>query len=91
MADQNLGSEFEAFVDELVGSGRYESRDDVLRHSLRLLQGYEATPVSEAQTTGIRVAVDRGIADAEAGRVIDANQAFDELDTYFRRLAAAQR
>lgn len=34
-----------------------------------------------------RAAVARGKADVEAGRVVDAEQAFAELEAYFRALA----
>jgi hypothetical protein len=35
----------------------------------------------------IRAAVARGMADVEAGRTIDAAEAFAELEAYFRRIA----
>ena len=37
-SDDNLGRHLEDYVDELVNAGRYDSRDDVLREGLRLLQ-----------------------------------------------------
>ena len=39
------------------------------------------------QLADIRAAVARGFADVEAGRVIDAEEAFAELETHFRALA----
>ncbi len=37
----------------------------------------------------VRAAVARGFADVEAGRVIDAEEAFAELESHFRALAHA--
>jgi len=59
----NLGKHLEDYVDELVNTGRYETRDDVLREGLRLLQ------IKERRLAELDAAIERGLADAEAGRV----------------------
>ncbi|SMF48396.1 antitoxin ParD1/3/4 [Xaviernesmea oryzae] len=59
----NLGKHLEDYVDELVNTGRYETRDDVLREGLRLLQ------IKERRLAELDAAIERSLADAEAGRV----------------------
>ena len=58
----NLGQPLEDYVDGLVKAGRFESRDDVLREGLRLLQ------IKERRQAELDAALDRGLADIEAGR-----------------------
>ncbi len=41
----------------------------------------------ESALANIRAAVARGKADVETGRVVDAEQAFAELEAHFRELA----
>ena len=60
-SDVNLGKQLEDYIDELVKSGRYESRDDVLQQGVRLLQ------VQERRKAELDAALDRGLAQAEAG------------------------
>jgi antitoxin ParD1/3/4 len=57
----DLGQPFEEFVDELVRSGRYETRNDVLKEGLRLLQ------LRDQRTRDLDAALARGLAQAEAG------------------------
>jgi len=57
----NLGKHLEDYVDELVNTGRYGSRDDVLRESMRLLEN------KERRKAELDAALDRGLAQAEAG------------------------
>jgi antitoxin ParD1/3/4 len=64
MADSaNLGKHFDDYVDELVKSGRYETRDDVLKEATRLLE------LRERKQQELDAALARGLADVEAGRV----------------------
>lgn len=76
----NLGTALEAAVNALVRTGRYGSRSEVLREGVRLVHD------REARLAALQAAVGRGVADAEAGRVHDADEAFDELEAYFRKL-----
>lgn len=55
------------YADELVKAGRYASRDDVLKESLRLLE------LKERRRAELDAALERGLADVEAGRVIPAD------------------
>ncbi|HYG25542.1 MAG TPA: type II toxin-antitoxin system ParD family antitoxin [Caulobacteraceae bacterium] len=70
----NLGNQLEGVVTELVKSGRYNSRSEILREGVRLVQEREAR--LKALDAGIR----RGLADAKAGRVHDLEDVFAELD-----------
>jgi antitoxin ParD1/3/4 len=78
----NLGEQLEAFITDAVKNGRYGSRSEVLREGVRLVQE------RENQLEKVKAAVARGIADAEAGRVIDAEIAFDRLIRRFEAMAA---
>jgi antitoxin ParD1/3/4 len=80
MADSpNLGKDLDDYVDELVKSGRYETRDDVLREGVRLLE------VRERRLIELDAELARGIADIEAGRVHTA----DEVLEFFEEKYAA--
>lgn len=59
----NLGPQLENYVNELVKSGRYQSRSEVLREGIRLVEEREKRLVA------LDLAIGRGIADAEAGRL----------------------
>jgi antitoxin ParD1/3/4 len=72
----------EKIVDRLVKSGRYNSRSEVLREGVRLVQE------REARLATLDAAIARGIADAEAGRV--KPQAFDRLEAEYRAPGASQ-
>ena len=59
----DLGRQLEAYVDILVKLGRYNSKSEVLREGVRLVQE------REAPFAALDAAIARGLADAEAGRV----------------------
>jgi antitoxin ParD1/3/4 len=69
----DLGKTLEKAVNALVKSGRYNSRSEVLREGVRLVQE------REARLAALDAALARGIADADAGRVTDAADVFDRL------------
>ena len=81
----NLGEQLEAFVAEAVKTGRYGSRSEVLREGVRLVQE------REARLAELREAIAQGIADADAGRVTDAEIVFDRLIREFEAMAASRR
>jgi antitoxin ParD1/3/4 len=70
-------------VAELIG--RYNSKSEVLREGVRLVQE------REARLATLDAAIARGIADAEAGRVKPVGQVFDRLEAKYRALAQAKR
>lgn len=74
----NLGKHLETYVTELVKTGRYNSRSEVLREGVRLVEE------REKRLTVLDAALARGLADADAGRTVP-------LETVGNRLAAKYR
>lgn len=63
MISADLGTQLEGFVSKLVETGRYNSKSEVLREGIRLIQEREARLAALDQALACR------LADAEAGRV----------------------
>jgi antitoxin ParD1/3/4 len=61
------------FVEQMVASGHYQNASEVLREGLRLVQAREAEQA--AKLAALREAVAVGIADIEAGRYTEFNDA----------------
>ncbi len=80
----DLGKPLEKFVTGLVKSGRYNSKSEVLREGVRLIQE------RETRLAALDVAVARGLADARAGRSKPAEQVFGRLEAKYRALAKAK-
>ena len=78
MISADLGKPLEEFVASLVKEGRYNSKSEVLREGVRMVQEREAR-VADLQT-----AVAQGIADMEAGRVTPAEEVFEHLERELR-------
>ena len=78
----DLGSKLEAVVDELVARGRYNSKSEVLREGVRLVQE------REKRLAALDAAIERGIAEADAGRGKPVDEVFDRLE---RKLRAVTR
>jgi antitoxin ParD1/3/4 len=62
MISADLGNQLESFVAKLVETGRYNSKSEVLREGIRLIQE------REARLAVLDQALVRGMADEEAGR-----------------------
>ena len=69
----DLGDTLERFVDGLVREGRYNSKSEILREGVRLIQE------RELRLAALDAMIAAGIADAEAGRVRPAEEVFAEL------------
>jgi antitoxin ParD1/3/4 len=80
----DLGKPLEKFVTGLVKSGRYNSKSEVLREGVRLVQE------RETRLAALDVAVERGLADARAGRSKPAEQVFSRLEAKYSALAKAK-
>lgn len=81
----HIPADQEAFIDEAVRSGRFETADEVVRESLRLLQE------REEQVARFKAEIQKGIDAADRGELIDADEAFDRLDAMIEDIAAAKR
>ncbi len=77
MISADLGQQLERFVSQLVESGRYGSKSEVLREGVRLVQE------REARLAALDTSIARGLADAEAGRTQPAAKVFDRLEVKY--------
>lgn len=81
MISADLGQQLESFVVKMVESGRYNSKSEVLREGVRLVQD------REARLAALDASIARGIADADAGRTKPADEVFDRLEGKYRAMA----
>lgn len=77
MISAELGKPLEQFIVELVATGRYGSKSEVLREGVRLIQE------REARLAALDAAVARGLADADAGRTVPVEDVLNELDARY--------
>ncbi len=78
MISADLGPQLEGFVSRLVETGRYNSKSEVLREGIRLIQE------RETRMAVLDQALARGIGDAEAGRVSPAGAVLARLDAKYQ-------
>lgn len=74
MISADLGSQLEAYVAKLVESGRYNSKSEVLREGVRVIQE------RETRLAALDASIARGVADADGGRTNPVGEAFDRLE-----------
>jgi antitoxin ParD1/3/4 len=79
----NLGDKLEAAVARLVSAGRYNSRSEVLREGVRLIDE------RETKLAAFSAAIQVGIDAADAGDVYDIDEVFDYLDAKYAAMAEA--
>ncbi|MGH7024133.1 MAG: type II toxin-antitoxin system ParD family antitoxin [Caulobacteraceae bacterium] len=77
-----LGAHFEGFVKEQLESGRYNSASEVVRDALRLLEE------RKRRLALVDAGLARGLAEADAGRLIDSDKVFDRLKSKYEAMAA---
>ncbi len=77
----DLGEVLEKVVTDLVENGRYNSKSEVLREGVRLVQEREAR---------LRASLERGMMDIEAGRIKPLDEVADRLVAKFQRMADEQ-
>jgi antitoxin ParD1/3/4 len=80
MISADLGPKLEEFVTELVANGRYNSKSEVLREGVRLIQD------REARLAAFDAAIQRGLDDVEAGRTKPAAEVLDRLEQKYRAM-----
>lgn len=71
----------EEVVDRLVASGRYNSKSEVLREGVRLVEE------REKRLEALDAALARGMADVEAGRVKPLREVTDRLIAKYQKMA----
>ena len=81
----DLGKTLEKFVTKLVATGRYNSKSEVLREGVRLIQE------RETRLAALDASIARGVADADAGRVKSSADVFEALEAKLRSKAKADR
>lgn len=81
MISADLGRQLEGYVSKLVASGRYNSKSEVLREGVRLVQE------RETKLAALDASIARGLADADAARTSPAKQVFGRLERKYRSIA----
>ena len=81
----DLGEKLEAVVNDLVANGRYNSKSEVLREGVRLVQEREAALQKLWADLG------NGLEDIKAGRVHDIDEVFDEVFAKIDEIEKSQK
>lgn len=81
MISAELGKQLEAYIQQLVKTGRYGSKSEVLREGIRLVQD------RETRLAALDASIARGLADVEAGRTVPAGDVFKRLEDKYRAMA----
>ena len=79
----SLTPEHERYVKNKVGSGLYASASEVVREGLRLLQ--EQDQLKTLRLEELRKQIELGLAEAEAGHLLDGPAVMRELKQRVRR------
>lgn len=77
----DLGKQLEGFVGQLVKTGRYNSRSEILREGVRLIHE------RETRLAALDASIRRGIADADQDRVHDLDAVAEALDAKYAAMA----
>lgn len=75
----DLGEKLEAVVNDLVANGRYNSKSEVLREGVRLVQEREAA------LARLHAVLKRSLADFEAGRAEDLEDVVRDMEARYDR------
>jgi antitoxin ParD1/3/4 len=82
MISADLGKNLEAFVASLVESGRYNSKSEVLREGVRLVEE------REKRLLALDAALAQGLAEADAGLGTPLEEVAERLQAKYRAMAA---
>ena len=77
----DLGTRLEDIVNQLVSTGRYNSKSEVLREGVRHVEE------REKRLAAHDAAHAKGISDADAGRVKPADEVLDRLEAKYKAMA----
>jgi len=80
----DLGEKLEAVVNDLVANGRYNSKSEVLREGVRLVQEREAALARFFED------IDRAREQARNGDLHDADEVFDRLEAKYQAMIDAE-
>jgi antitoxin ParD1/3/4 len=80
----DLGPKLEKVVSNLVSNGRYNSKSEVIREGVRLVDE------REKRLAELDRALEQGLADVKAGRTKPAKEVFDRLEAKYRAMAKAK-
>jgi antitoxin ParD1/3/4 len=73
----DVGAKLEKYVTKLVSQGRYNSKSEVVREGIRLVQE------RESKLAVLDAAIERGLEDVRQGRTIPAEDVFDRLEAKY--------
>lgn len=77
----DLGTRLEEIVNQLVSTGRYNSKSEVLREGVRLVEE------REKRLAALDAALAKGISDADAGRAKPGDEVLDRLEAKYKAMA----
>ncbi|WP_429819420.1 type II toxin-antitoxin system ParD family antitoxin [Ensifer sp. B1-9] len=80
MISADLGKQLESYIQQLVETGRYGSKSEVLREGVRLVQD------RETRLAALDASIMRGVADADAGRTHPSEEVFSELRARYKAM-----
>lgn len=86
----SITPELDAFLQSRVKTGRYQTTSEVVREALRLLERHEQE--REETLRHLKTKLKRGANQAKAGKLLDGDEVFDELQEMIeeRRKAKAR-
>lgn len=85
MISADLGPQLESFVAKLVETGRYNSKSEVLREGIRLIQE------REVRLSVLDLALARGMEDVEKGRVNALSDVVSRLEAKYEGMGRATK
>ena len=80
MISAELGKPLESYIQQLVETGRYGSKSEVLREGVRLVQD------RETRLAVLDTSIAHGLADIEASRCTPAKDVFKRLESKYEAM-----
>ncbi len=76
----DVGAKLEKYVTKLVAQGRYNSKSEVVREGIRLVQE------RESKLAALDAAIERGLEDVRQVRIVPAEVVFDRLEAKYAKM-----